>query len=97
MAGVGDDGAWRMRAMGDRRDLIRTSLAVIGLGGGLAAALPSEAEARGHRQRRRKRCRHRCKSSRKTCDRACDILDGDSRDLCKQGCRVAMSQCRGEC
>ena len=86
-----------MTWVGGRRDLIRAALARMGLGGGLAAVLPGEIDARGHHKRRRKRCRHRCKSSRKTCDRACDILDGDSRDFCKQGCRVAMSQCRGEC
>lgn len=81
----------------DRRHLIRKALALIGLGGGIVAARPGQTEAHGHHKRRRKRCRHRCKSNRKTCDRACDILDGDSQEVCKQGCQVAMSQCRGDC
>ena len=85
-----------MKVMLARRGLVRGMLAA-----GLAAAsglnLRDSAEARGRYKRRRKRCRHHCKNNRKTCDRACNILDGDSRDLCKQGCRIAMSQCRGNC
>ena len=80
-----------------RRDLFRTALATLGLAGVSAAALQVGAAGHGHHKRRRKRCRHRCTGNRQTCDRGCDILDGDSREFCKQGCRVAMSQCRGNC
>jgi hypothetical protein len=86
-----------MEGSSARRDLFRKALAGLGLTAVTATVLPGEVEGRGHHKRRRKRCRHHCKNNRKTCDRACNILDGDSRDLCKQGCRVAMSQCRGDC
>jgi hypothetical protein len=83
---------------GDRRGLVGGVLAAVGVAGVAGAAFPEKSEAHGHHKRRRKRCRHRCKNNRKTCDRACNVLDpGDSRDLCKQGCRVAMSQCRADC
>lgn len=81
--------------IGDRRDVMRCLLAVLGLG--FVAATEPEAEA-GHRhKRRRKRCRQRCTGNRQTCERGCDILDGDSQEFCKQGCRVALSQCRNGC
>jgi hypothetical protein len=80
-----------------RRDLFGKGLAAFGLAAATKMSLPGESAGHGHHKKRRKRCRHHCKSNRKTCDRGCDILDGDSRDLCKQGCRVAMSQCRGNC
>ena len=93
---MGNEGAAAVKDFLSRRGIVRGML-----GAGLAAVsrmVPRDGAAgHGHHKRWRKRCRHRCKNSRKTCDRACNILDGDSRDLCKQGCRVAMSQCRGDC
>jgi hypothetical protein len=89
-----------MRRSGDRRDLLYAlALAILGV------ALPSTG-VRAHkhkhhhhnyRKRYRKRCRQHCKDDKKSCDRGCDILDGDSQDFCKQGCQVALSQCRSNC
>jgi hypothetical protein len=86
-----------MTRVESRRELLRRALAGFGPGIATVVAFAGTAEGHGHHKRRRKRCRHQCKDNRKTCDRGCDILDGDSRDFCKQGCRVAMSQCRGNC
>lgn len=85
-----------MKVMLARRGFVRGILAT-GLAAVSGMALRDGAAGHGRHKKRRKRCRHHCKSNRQTCDRACNILDGDSRDLCKQGCRIAMSQCRGNC
>ena len=93
---MGNEGAAAVKVMLIRRGLVRGMLAA-GLAAAFGLDLRDGAAGHSHHKRRRKRCQHRCKNYRKTCDRACNILDGDSRDLCKQGCRIAMSQCRGDC
>jgi hypothetical protein len=76
-----------------RRRVLRAMLGAIGLG----MASPMLTDARGHHKKRRKRCDKRCKNNHRTCDRGCDILDDDSQHFCKQGCKVALSQCKSNC
>jgi hypothetical protein len=85
------------RLVGERRALLRAALGVFGLAAVTGSARPRLAWAHHRHKRHRQRCRKRCKGNRRTCDRACDILDGDSQELCKQGCGIAMSQCRSGC
>ena len=92
---------WRAAApAGPRGPLARRLVLCAGLGALalLGLGLPRDDTAARHRRhRRRKRCRQHCKHNRRTCDHGCNILDDDSQHFCKQGCRVALSQCKGEC
>jgi len=101
--GRGEDGASEGTPVGGRREVLR---AMLGAAGGALSAMAGtelgEAHHRHHHHHhhhkgRHKRCRQQCQGNLKTCDRGCDILDGDSRDFCKQGCRVALSQCQTNC
>jgi hypothetical protein len=70
------------------------------IAGAIAPSTIAEAHKHHHhnyRKRYRKRCRQDCKDDKKTCDRGCDILDGDSQTFCKQGCQIALTQCRSNC
>ena len=85
---------------GGRRTLLRAILGAGGLTLLAGAIAPELATAHHHHKRRkrhRKRCDKHCKNNHRTCDRGCDILDDDSQEFCKQGCRVALSQCKGNC
>ena len=90
-----------MRWISDRRDLLGAlALAISGAAapsGGVRAHHHHHYHHHNYRKRYRKRCRQACKDDKKTCDRGCDILDGDSQDFCKQGCQIALSQCRSNC
>ncbi len=87
-----------MRWFGDRRDLLGAlALTLLGAVAPCAGVQAHTHHHHNYRKRYRKRCRQHCHDDKKTCDRACDILDGDSQEFCKQGCQVALSQCRSNC
>ena len=82
---------------GGRRTVLRTALGALALSMLSGATRPGLVTAHHHHKRRRKRCDKHCKNNHRTCDRGCDILDDDSQEFCKQGCRVALSQCKSDC
>jgi hypothetical protein len=83
-----------------RRGMVRRLLLASGLAAVVVRGAEEPVRAGGkhrHRKRHHKRCDKHCKQDRKTCDRGCDILDDDSQHFCKQGCKVALSQCKKNC
>ena len=80
-----------------RRGVLCTGAMGVGIAlAEIGVSLRSAAAHKRHK-RRHKRCKKHCKGNRRTCNRGCDILDGDSKEFCKQGCKVAYSQCRNDC